>query len=79
MNSTLDYNLKSLRAGNCRTKTLNVTNFRVNITKIERSHKIHYEIVRGQAYSKKISTKNVCFDILNATGITVSASQCFSL
>jgi hypothetical protein len=52
-------------------------NFHVNITKIERSHKKHCEIVRGWAYSKKISAKNVHLDILNATVITVSQHNVF--
>jgi hypothetical protein len=63
----------------CRIKTMNVANFCVNITKIEQSHKKHYEKVRCRAYSKKISAKNVHLGILNATGITASASQCFFL
>jgi hypothetical protein len=40
---TLDYNLESLEPAEIAVSTSNVVNFRVNITKIELSHKKHYE------------------------------------
>jgi hypothetical protein len=55
--------------------TSNVTNFRVNITKIERSRKKHYETMFVAGRSLKNITKNVHVDVLtppaHGTGITM--------
>jgi hypothetical protein len=43
ISETMDYKINVHRAVKSSRITSNVTNFRVNITKTERSHKKHYE------------------------------------